>query len=622
MTIRQPEGVLANTAPQQGGSAWIGLRVTPAPVLAGPGREPVPRAQALREEQSWLAAQWDAPGLRRFEIRYVNDPAQGLVTCTLLGVARGPDADQATVAAVALRESLGRLPAHLRAEPILDPAELGGRLAPFAIPGGATAEIRKRLGSSAFHSRDAPPRTVGVDVHPLRAEAISWNSLITMLSALPYPAMVSVCLQPWRLTEDQLSWYRYLAREYGRMAAAGERPGPANPYELRSGSDPFTSGAARTFANAAHRYADRAFRLRVSVTAAGPLPRQLTGFLVDALDGAEVRIGPADEEASARAIRTLDHMWRGESYSQGIAPGAIEAPERTLSDLVDVSEAAAAFRFPSQPTGSTGGFGRRPGPGPERHGGVAVVLTALELEYAAVRALLTELETQRHEDGLIVETGTLPGTGWTVTLAGIGTGSLGAAAVTQMVAGWLRPQALLFVGVARALKDDIALGDVVVATKIYSYAGGLEDDEGFHARPESWEAPFRLRQVANFALRSGDWARQPGGQPGTPLPQVHFEPIASGDILLASNRGELARRLRRHFEDAVAVDMQGSGVAQAAHITGDLQVLVVRGISNHANADKPADDRTDGRQRAAANAASAALAVIASLDPQEATRVR
>ncbi|MEV6012757.1 5'-methylthioadenosine/S-adenosylhomocysteine nucleosidase [Streptomyces sp. NPDC051976] len=621
MNIRPPDGVLTNTAAGYGSSAWIGVRVYPAPVHAGPrsaagaGPQEWQRSRTAREEQGWLAGQWAAPALRRFEVRYANDPRTGLVTCTLLGAVRAADEERATAAALALRDSLLRVPGHLRAEPVVDPGELGHRLAPFDIASGQSAEIRKRLSHARLPVTEMPHRPLGVEVHPLRAADVSWDPVWTALAGLPYPAMVGVCLGPCELGADVREWFRFLAREYGRVADAAHRRGVPNPYGVQSGTDPFAARAAQSFGAAAERYAHQPFRWRMTVAAAGPLPAPLLGYLADAVGGVVVPVHPAEARDSAYAVRTLNHVWLEASYGGGLPEGAVQPPERALSEVVDVTEAAAAFRlpFPSQATADVLDHGGRRA---SRTSALAVVLTALDLEYQAVRDRLDDREVLRHESGLIVETGTLPGSRWRVALARIGPGALGAAAVTQLVSGWLRPQVLFFVGVAGALRPDLEIGDVVVATKIYAYTGGRSTDDGLLSRPEAWQAPFWLQQEAGHHLRDGGWAVAAAGAAAVPrVPRVHFKPIATGDVVVDSTRSAHAVLLRERFEDAVAVEMEASGVAQAAHMVGDLPVLVIRGISDHADGDKRAADAAGGQPYAAAHAAAAALAVIAGLDP-------
>jgi nucleoside phosphorylase len=148
----------------------------------------------------------------------------------------------------------------------------------------------------------------------------------------------------------------------------------------------------------------------------------------------------------------------------------------------------------------------------------AVILTALSVEYDAARAHLTDTETLVHASGTRVERGRLPGTPWCVALAEIGEGTLTAATLTERVNSWLAPQALFFVGVAGGLKDDINIGDVVVATKVYGIHGGKQTPEGFLVRPEAWHASHRLEQAARHALRGTEY-------------RAHFKPIAVGDVV-------------------------------------------------------------------------------------------
>ncbi|WP_037886581.1 5'-methylthioadenosine/S-adenosylhomocysteine nucleosidase family protein, partial [Streptomyces viridochromogenes] len=177
-----------------------------------------------------------------------------------------------------------------------------------------------------------------------------------------------------------------------------------------------------------------------------------------------------------------------------------------------------------------------------------VVLTALPVEYDAVRAHLDETEELVHHDGTRVERGRLAGTPWTLAIAELGEGAMNAAALTMQLVSWLRPEALLFVGVAGGLKDDAELGDVVVGTKVYAVQGGKVTPEGFQARPEVWQGSHRLVQAARSALR--DLAVE--GVRG------HRKPIACGDVVLADHESAFADFIRRNYGDAYAIEMEGS----------------------------------------------------------------
>jgi adenosylhomocysteine nucleosidase len=228
------------------------------------------------------------------------------------------------------------------------------------------------------------------------------------------------------------------------------------------------------------------------------------------------------------------------------------------------------------------------------------VLTALSLEYTAVREHLTDVHKIWHERGTVASVGRLPGTPWDVALVELGEGNLTAATLTERVVSWLYPEAVLFVGVAGALKSDIELGDVVVATKVYGIHGGKETPEGFLVRPEAWRASHRLEQAAREALRDE--------------PRAYLKPIAAGDVVLASAESALAARLKAHYNDAAAIEMEGSGVAAAVHLAGG-DALVIRGISDRADAAKSDRDTENWQPRAAEKAAAVAVAVLRELQP-------
>ncbi|MER5547185.1 5'-methylthioadenosine/S-adenosylhomocysteine nucleosidase [Streptomyces sp. NPDC002589] len=234
-----------------------------------------------------------------------------------------------------------------------------------------------------------------------------------------------------------------------------------------------------------------------------------------------------------------------------------------------------------------------------------LVLTALALEYTAVRAHIEGREDRTHPgNGTIVEVGHLPGTPWQVAAAELGEGAKNTAALTASLIGWLRPEAVLFVGVAGGLKEDIALGDVVVGTKVYGVQTGKQTPEGLLNRPETWHGSHALLSAARAAVRD--------------LPDVraHFKPIATADLVLADAGSEIARHVRERYNDAAAFEMEGAGAAHAAHVEGR-QVLVVRGISDRADAHKASADASGSQQRAAVQAAAVAVALLHKYRPRD-----
>jgi 8-oxo-dGTP diphosphatase len=244
-----------------------------------------------------------------------------------------------------------------------------------------------------------------------------------------------------------------------------------------------------------------------------------------------------------------------------------------------------------------------------------VILTALDLEYQALRDKLADPRLHRHPQGTRFETGLLAGGRCGVALAHVGKGNQPAAVLAERAIAAFAPAALLFVGVAGALHSHIALGDVVVATHVYAYHGGTSEDDGLRSRPRVWETSHGADQIARHIARSGSWARHRPLR--RPPPEVHFGPIAAGEVVLNSTVSAHARWIRENYNDALAIEMEGAGMAQAAHLNGALPVVVVRGVSDRADGTKEATDREQWQQRAVANAAAFAAALAEELAAED-----
>ncbi|WP_150250387.1 5'-methylthioadenosine/S-adenosylhomocysteine nucleosidase family protein [Nocardiopsis deserti] len=245
---------------------------------------------------------------------------------------------------------------------------------------------------------------------------------------------------------------------------------------------------------------------------------------------------------------------------------------------------------------------------------LVVVLTALNLEYQAVRERLRAPEPHRHARGTRFEIGTLPGGRGRVVLGLTGKGNQSSAVLAERAIQEFSPAALLFVGVAGALWDKPPLGDVVVATHVYAYHGGTSEDDGLKARPRAWEAAHEISQTAAHLARTGEWARHT--PPGRQRPQAHLGAIAAGEIVQNSRVSREAAWIRQTYNDALAIEMEGAGVAQAGHLSGS-PVAIVRGISDRADGTKATEADRTWQPVAAANAAAFALDLAEELIEQE-----
>lgn len=239
-----------------------------------------------------------------------------------------------------------------------------------------------------------------------------------------------------------------------------------------------------------------------------------------------------------------------------------------------------------------------------------VILTAMNLEYKAVQARLASITVETHPKGTRFEVGCLEDSGCRIALALAGKGNHPAAVITERAAAHFNPIAIIFVGVAGALQPHLALGDVVVANPVYAYHGATSEDDGTAARPRTWELSHRAHQIAAHVERDAGWV--PPLRDGS-QPRVHFGPVAAGEIALYSGASDVRQWLREHYNDALAVEMEAAGVAQAGHLNDGLPALMVRGISDYGDNTKSATDGAGWQPRAVANAAAFAVALAARL---------
>jgi len=247
--------------------------------------------------------------------------------------------------------------------------------------------------------------------------------------------------------------------------------------------------------------------------------------------------------------------------------------------------------------------------------GRAVIFTALSVEYEAVRAHLSDIHEETYK-GTVYERGHFKDAGWNweVSLVQVGAGNTSTAFEAERAIDHFQPEIALFVGVAGGLKD-VSIGDVVAATKVHGYESGKVQDSLFLARPDVGESSYRLIQRARAEGRNGAWLQRARKiDPSfTATPRAFVGPIAAGEKVIADIRSEVFQFLHTHYNDALAVEMEGRGFLQATHGNEQVQALVIRGISDLI-ANK---DRSDvaGKQQLAAHSASAfAFEILAKLD--------
>ena len=247
--------------------------------------------------------------------------------------------------------------------------------------------------------------------------------------------------------------------------------------------------------------------------------------------------------------------------------------------------------------------------------GRAVILTVNGIGYQEVRTHLNNLHEEVYQ-GSVYERGTFSTDKktWEVGLVEISQRGTAASLETERALSYFKPDVLLYIGIAIGMQD-VQLGDVVSTTHVYAYESG-KSAATFEAEPAVWSVSYNVEQRARAEARRKNWLyRVTAPSSGNP-PNVMFAPIVAGENAYASTRSKLRSFVHSHYNDAVAIEMEGYGVLTSAHAHRSINPLVVCGISELIRNDRRREreeNTTQWRRVAAEHASAFAFEVLAKL---------
>lgn len=172
---------------------------------------------------------------------------------------------------------------------------------------------------------------------------------------------------------------------------------------------------------------------------------------------------------------------------------------------------------------------------PEAPPPTVVIVTALAVETRAVLRQLGDYEEEVVQ-GSVFFVGEFED--WKVAVVEVGPGSVAVAAIAGRGIGHFKADLAIFVGIAGGVKD-VALGDVVVASKVYGYESGKDTANQFLPRPELFYSAHPLEQRARAMAQRENWPTRLGEALELHTPRLLVAPIAAGEKVVSSTRAPL-----------------------------------------------------------------------------------
>ncbi len=244
-----------------------------------------------------------------------------------------------------------------------------------------------------------------------------------------------------------------------------------------------------------------------------------------------------------------------------------------------------------------------------------LILTPLKLELEAVLRHLPCC-TAKEVNGAAYWFGTFLGkhTEYEVMVCETGMKVVKMALATKTAVDYFDPQIALVIGIAGGIKSDIKKGDVVIGETIYGYGGGKEEETGFSARPDMERCSDKLVAQSKIIRVGRKWEKRIHlAAPDGNQPTVHLGQIAVDDKVVATDKGPTFSLIKKHYNDALCLEMEGIGFAHAIQQYKHIEALVIRGISDLC-AQKSETDKENWQEVAADRAGGFGFELLYELD--------
>jgi hypothetical protein len=335
-------------------------------------------SRALAEQQGLLSAFFDPALNVALDLRVIA-AGQAPLSIAILGRAWGTDPGEVRARALRLARQLqASLPRHVTGTVVADEAAVSGLLQPFGTGLDSALITRRELVGTP--SRPDARSDYYFSVVPFTWAESDWSGLYSALTAYPGPVALSVAVLPMAVPPEFGQELRDRATYYGRLAREDEMPARLYTGPVKIAPDAFAVDAEPAFLDFSRRLEQKAFALRIQVSA----PGRLQPGIVETVAAAISPSGPArgsyldrDRAASSYEVRRPASEaerqiaeWNLHAVDIAMLPGRPEIWRRPnppnptlqmLSVIGDARDAGCAFRLPIAVDGVVPGFKVRRG---------------------------------------------------------------------------------------------------------------------------------------------------------------------------------------------------------------------------------------------------------------------